>query len=177
MIRLLLSLVAVAACASAQAQIYKCPDASGRTVIQQMPCMDGVELDVRPASGASRAATPHTAAPQGDGTPMTAAERINAATDASQRERRRRNLEQIQVPRARDAIFDHRDQCARKVERLEDDQYRYVQNMYGKTHAAQRASERAALSAQCDTENRALVADYEALLAECQELEGCVGVR
>ncbi len=35
----------------AQAQVYKCPDASGRTVIQQAPCMDGQKLDVKPAMG------------------------------------------------------------------------------------------------------------------------------
>ncbi|QXL84644.1 DUF4124 domain-containing protein [Comamonas sp. NLF-1-9] len=37
--------------APAAAQIYKCPDPSGRTVIQQMPCEGGKTLDVRPASG------------------------------------------------------------------------------------------------------------------------------
>ena len=35
----------------AMAQIYKCPDASGRTVIQQMPCAGGKTMDVKPASG------------------------------------------------------------------------------------------------------------------------------
>lgn len=36
----------------AQAQIYKCPDAGGHTVIQQLPCAGGNKVDVRPASGA-----------------------------------------------------------------------------------------------------------------------------
>lgn len=35
----------------ASAQIYKCPDASGRTVIQQLPCTDGQILNIKPASG------------------------------------------------------------------------------------------------------------------------------
>lgn len=35
----------------AQAQVYKCPDPHGRTVIQQAPCTGGQELDVKPASG------------------------------------------------------------------------------------------------------------------------------
>lgn len=35
----------------AEAQVYKCPDPHGRTVIQQAPCTGGQELDVRPASG------------------------------------------------------------------------------------------------------------------------------
>ena len=41
------------ACAPAQAQVYKCKDAGGRTVMQQTPCAGGAgqKLDVRPASG------------------------------------------------------------------------------------------------------------------------------
>lgn len=39
------------AAANASAQVYKCPDASGRTVIQQMPCMGGTALDVKSANG------------------------------------------------------------------------------------------------------------------------------
>lgn len=38
--------------APAWGQVYKCPDASGRTVIQQLPCTGGQALDVKPASGA-----------------------------------------------------------------------------------------------------------------------------
>lgn len=33
------------------AQVYRCPDASGRTVIQQLPCTGGTQLEVRPAGG------------------------------------------------------------------------------------------------------------------------------
>jgi hypothetical protein len=42
--------LAVAASASA-AQVYRCPDPGGRVVIQQVPCMDGKKLDVKPATG------------------------------------------------------------------------------------------------------------------------------
>ena len=37
--------------APAWGQVYQCPDAGGRTVIQQVPCMGGKAMDVRPASG------------------------------------------------------------------------------------------------------------------------------
>lgn len=47
---MVLALMAVGS-AHAQAQIYKCPDAGGRTVIQQTPCAGGQPLKVRPASG------------------------------------------------------------------------------------------------------------------------------
>ncbi|TAN12943.1 MAG: DUF4124 domain-containing protein [Burkholderiaceae bacterium] len=36
----------------AVAQVYKCPDAAGHTVIQQLPCAGGNKMDVKPASGA-----------------------------------------------------------------------------------------------------------------------------
>ena len=35
---------ALTASASASAQVYKCPDASGRTVIQQIPCAGGAHV-------------------------------------------------------------------------------------------------------------------------------------
>jgi hypothetical protein len=44
-------LLALGAPGLAAAQIYKCPDANGRTVIQQVPCQGGQAMDVRPASG------------------------------------------------------------------------------------------------------------------------------
>lgn len=37
--------------AGAAAQVYKCPDASGKTVIQQVPCTGGKRMTVRPGSG------------------------------------------------------------------------------------------------------------------------------
>lgn len=47
----LFALSAMSLAAPAMAQIYKCPDASGRTVIQQLPCAGGKVLEVKPASG------------------------------------------------------------------------------------------------------------------------------
>ncbi len=42
----------IAGCAGpASAQVYKCPDGAGRTVIQQVPCVGGQTMTVRPASG------------------------------------------------------------------------------------------------------------------------------
>lgn len=59
MIKLGLAACAAAAwmaCAPVQAQIYKCPGPGGRTVIQQLPCVGGQKMDVRPASGHAPAA-------------------------------------------------------------------------------------------------------------------------
>lgn len=43
------------ACGAASAQIYRCPDAAGRTVIQQQPCTGGTKMEVKPASGSDSA--------------------------------------------------------------------------------------------------------------------------
>lgn len=53
-----LALAALLLAAPAWGQVYKCPDASGRTVIQQIPCTGGQAVDVKPASGQ---ATPQAA--------------------------------------------------------------------------------------------------------------------
>lgn len=52
--KLPLAIVLTLFCAgTAHAQVYKCPDGAGKTVIQQMPCAGGQTMDVRPASGHS----------------------------------------------------------------------------------------------------------------------------
>ncbi len=161
----------------AMAQIYKCPDASGRTVIQQMPCAGGKTMDVKPASGLEATRTPLQPKGTASGAkPMTEAERLNALSDQSARERRRGDLEEIFVPRARAATYAHRDDCKRRQDNLRAGQYEYRQNLYGKTHAAQVAAEVAAVSAQCDTKDREMVADHLRLLNECHGLGGCKGM-
>lgn len=160
--------------APVQAQVYKCPDASGRTVIQQIPCSGGKKLDVRPASGKG---STKPVALRADGKPMTNAERINAATDASARKRRMQDLSQRIVPSARSNMYGHRDRCERQIADLKAGQYQYRQNLYGKTHAAQVASEMAAVSAQCDTRDRELTSNYRNLLAECKDLGACADLQ
>lgn len=51
----------VALSLSAHAQVYKCPDASGRTLIQQLPCTGGTELNVKPATGGDNLANARAA--------------------------------------------------------------------------------------------------------------------
>ena len=54
---------------------------------------------------------------------------------------------------------------------MEAEQYRYVQNLYGKTHAAQVASEMAAAAALCDTKDRELRDALAVVQQECAALE------
>lgn len=176
--KLIATLALTAACMPAMAQVYRCPDASGRTVIQQMPCAGGKEMAVKPASGHAAAPLP-VAAASGSAPatkPMTEAERLNASSDASARERRRRELQNIFVPEARAGMYAHRDRCAAEQKALQARQYEYVQNLYGKTHAAQIASEMAAKSAQCDTQDRTNLTQFNTLLQECKTLGGCAKI-
>lgn len=49
-----IGMILIASCASgAWAQVYKCPDASGKTVIQQLPCAGGKMLQDKPSTGAT----------------------------------------------------------------------------------------------------------------------------
>lgn len=178
-----IALLAVFASAgAAQAQVYKCPDASGKTVIQQFPCAGGAALDVKPASGRETKALPGATPPPPGASgalaakPMTEAERLNKLSDESARNRRKQDLDERIVPRSRAAMYRHRDDCKATIAKLKEGQYQYRQNLYGKTHAAQVASEMAAVSAQCDTKDRELTTNFNTLLNECKGLGGCAGV-
>ena len=167
----------VVACAPAMAQIYKCPDASGRAVIQQMPCTNGKKLEVKPASGQAQAPVLAPASAASDAKkPMTEAERLNALTEESARERRRMSLEERAVPGAWADIENHRGACDRMQAKLRAEQYKYEQNLYGKTHAAQMASEMAASAAQCDIRDRELNATFKRTVEACKKVGGCAAV-
>lgn len=161
-------------CAPAWAQVYKCRAADGRMVFQQAPCAGGGgQVDVRPASGPGAPAGGAPAGGQPQGQAVTEAQRIEARTQASLQQRRRRELQEFVVPGARSAIESHRQACRQRLAVLRDEQYRYVQNLYGKTHAAQKASEMAAEASQCEMKERELGAALEQALQECRALQGC----
>lgn len=166
----------VALCAPAWA-INKCTGADGKVAFQDAPCQGkGELLDVKPASGkgnSSPVAPGGTgAAAAGAAKPLTEAQRIDAQVTASQRERRRRDLEQLFIPQAKAATEQHRASCSEKQASLEASKYAYKQNLYGKTHAAQVASEMAAAAAACETRDRELKESLETLRKECDAL-GC----
>ena len=157
--------------------INKCTGADGKVSFQDAPCQGkGELLDVRPASGKGNAPV---VAPAGTDTgaagvakPQTEAQRIDAQVTASQRERRKRDLEQLFIPQAKAATEQHRASCAQKQASLDASKYAYKQNLYGKTHAAQVASEMAAAAAACETKDRELKESLEGLRKECDAL-GC----
>ena len=166
--------VLVALCAPAWA-INKCTGTDGRPVFQDAPCAGkGEVLNVRPAGGQSAGAvtigSPATA-PADSAKPMTEAQRLEALIAKSQTSRRKQDLTERMIPNAKGAIEQHRASCAQAQTDLANSQYTYKQNLYGKTHAAQMASEMAAAAANCDTKNRELQGQLDALVRECGELK------
>lgn len=153
--------------------VNKCVGPGGAVVFQDAPCDGkGETLTVRPAAGSGASAS----VPEGTGTaakPTTEAQRIERQIAESQVERRLRDLTTRLVPQADQAVINNLKSCEQEQARIKSDQYAYVQNLYGKTHAAQRASELAASASRCDMKDRELRADAEALRAECRELGGC----
>ena len=167
------TLLALALCSATPAwAINKCT-IDGQVVFQDAACPGkGETLVVRPASGASRAAAPAPA--DADSRPPSEAQRLEANIAASQKERRLRDLTAREVPGAEHAIRAHLQACQEEQAQLELAKGRYVQNLYGKTDAAQRASEQAAAAARCDTKDRELRERHARLVGECRQLGGCL---
>lgn len=153
--------------------INKCTGPNGNVVFQDTPCAgQGEEITVRPATGHAPKPPPQAAGSTPGTTPaLTNAQRINAQVDESVAERRRKDLVERYIPQSTYQREQHRTDCANRQKQLEAGQYTYKQNLYGKTHAAQIASEMAAAASQCETRDRELKEAHEALLQECVKLK------
>lgn len=144
--------------------VNKCTGTDGAVVFQDAPCSGrGESLVVKPASGV-----------QSDSTSKAAddyVERLNTNTAESRRQRLMRELQTLRIPGANQRLARHKAACAQEQRNLDAQQYRYVQNLYGKTHAAQIASEKAAAETRCANRQRELEADISGLQKELAELE------
>ncbi len=152
--------------------VNKCSGADGKVVFQDAPCAGkGQQIEVKPASGAGvpglASTAPKTASAPAVGAASTEAQRLEGLVAASQRARRAQDLRDRLLPEVEVARSRHRIGCEQKQKDLASQQYAYVQNMYGKTHAAQIASEMAATAASCETKDRELKEALDALLQEC----------
>ena len=147
------------ACASAPAlAVNKCTGPAGQITFQDAPCTgQGGAVVVRPATGAG------PAQPAGG---VTEAQRINAAIDRSAAARRVVDLDALLIPRTRQALANLHTRCTQQRAALERSQYAYRQNLYGKTHAAQIASELVQLTLDCDREEKSLTRDLRSLERE-----------
>jgi hypothetical protein len=154
------------------AAINKCTGADGRVTFQDAACAGAKSerLDVRPASGNPPASSAAQAASSSSNPPQTEAARLEGIISASQRARRSRDLKERLLPDAERDLREHRAGCEQKQKTLAAQQYIYRQNLYGKTHAAQIASEMAASAALCDTKGRELKERVDSLAKECATL-------
>lgn len=139
------------------AAVNKCTAPDGSVAFQDAPCAGkGEAVVVRPASG------PGGLAPGG----VSEAQRINAAIDRSAAARRVVELDALLIPRATQALQRHQLRCTQQRAELERSQYAYRQNLYGKTHAAQMASEMVQLTLDCEREEKALLRTLRTLEQE-----------
>jgi len=129
------------------AAVNKCTGPDGSVSFQDAPCAGkGQALVVRPASGSAGLA------PGG----VSEAQRINTAIDRSAAARRVVELDALLIPRAAQALDRHQLRCTQQRAAMERSQYAYRQNIYGKTHAAQMASEMVQLTLDCERDEKAL---------------------
>ena len=163
-----------AACPPAWA-INKCTGPDGRFTFQDAPCTSqGEKVQVRPASGHA----PMMSAPVLSGAGViikkpTEAERLNALTEASQRERRKNDLDERLVPYARAAIDYQQAECDGQLKALQSKKRAANNNLAGATWEGSISSEMTAIATRCDTRSRNLREELDALRKECWALGGC----
>lgn len=138
--------------------VNKCTWPDGRVSFQDAPCAgQGGAITVKPATGSAPA-------PVAGGS--TEAQRINAQIDRSAAARRVVELDALLIPRAAGALDAHLRRCEQERRAIENSQYAYVQNLYGKTHAAQKASELVQHTLDCERKEKDLQEQLRVLQAE-----------
>lgn len=163
------ALLAIALCAGSAHAINKCTGPDGRVSFQDAPCAGKGEV-FNPRATA-QPPTPVAANPaKSASAPQTEAQRLEGIVSNSQRKRRAQDLRDRYLPLAEDQLRDHRAACERAQEDMAAKQYIYQQNLYGKTHAAQMASEMAAAAVKCQQKEALLKDSLEALAKECAAL-------
>jgi hypothetical protein len=155
--------------------INKCTAPDGKVSFQDAPCNVGTggHIDVRPASGSAPPPAGDSIAP-GAGTPhRTEAQRLEGVLAKSQAYRRRVELESLLVPNAQAALNQTRARCDAELQTLHARKSRANNNLAGATWEASLSQEMQAVSLRCDTQQRELKDDFEALRKECTGLDGC----
>lgn len=163
-------------CAPAWA-VNKCTGPDGQVTFQDAPCTSkGGAIEVRPASGyAPATALPLALGAQAAPKKQTEADRLNALTAASQRERRKSDLDERLVPFAQDAITRQRAECDQQISALKVKKLSANNNLAGATWEGSISSEMTAVATRCDTRNRDLREEFSTLKKECVSLGGCKG--
>ncbi|MDQ0068984.1 hypothetical protein J2W34_000758 [Variovorax boronicumulans] len=166
--KLVFALLLMAAASHTSAQVFKCPDATGRMQFQQTPCSGGSggKLDVRPASGPAAAST----GSQANGAPGVGGEK-KSFTDTLAEER----LQRERWVRLNDAKLDsdrQRAACEQEQRAMASRTASSNNNLAGATRNQAIASEMQAAATTC--QNRVSGADrlVDRLQGECDRM-GC----
>lgn len=156
--------------------INKCAGLDGKVAFQDTPCVGkGEKIEVRPASGASFS-TPATPPVLEDAPKrQSEADRLNALTATSQRGRFKIELEERQVPYAREAIAKQQTQCDAQLKTLQIKKLSANNNLAGATWEGSISSEMTAIATRCSTRSQELREEYLTLKKECVALGGCKG--
>ncbi|MET3476997.1 hypothetical protein [Variovorax atrisoli] len=169
----LIALSAVAICAflgafETQAQVYKCPDASGRLALQQTPCAGGAKLEVRPASGHDPVSAPQAV---GGAAPSASASPKKGYADqlAEEREQRER---WVRMNDARLAVDRERRTCDREQADLASRKWASNNNLAGATRDNAISGEMQAAATMCAGRLRSLEAEVTRMEADCSKM-GC----
>jgi hypothetical protein len=167
-LKLLFVLCFLAAASSATAQVYKCPDSTGKLQFQQTPCVGsaGSKVEVRPASGPdpTKAAVSPAAAPGSGGEKKSFTDTL--ADERMQRERWvKLNDAKLDADRQRVACEEQQRAMASRTASSNN-------NLAGATRNQAIASEMQAAATTC--QNRVSGADrlVDRLQAECDR-QGC----
>ena len=150
--------------------VNKCTGSDGKVSFQDAPCVGGKaeRISVKPSNGVVLQ-TNNSAASK----PQSEAQRLEAQVATSVKGRRLYDLENVDYPISLKLVAQHRRDCETEQAKLKAGQFSYVQNLYGKTHASQMASEMAAASARCDLKDRQLKEQADSVKAECLRFGGC----
>lgn len=104
---------------------------------------------------------------------QTEADRLNALTAASQRDRRKVELDERLVPYAKAAIANELMQCDSQLQALQAKKRSANNNLAGATWESSISSEMGAIATRCDTRTRELREEFATLKKKCVFLGGC----
>jgi len=164
------ALTLVLCSAGTWAQVYKCPDASGRLSLQQTPCAGGAKLDVRPASGL--APSPNAVPEAAAAAPAAAAPAAKKTyTDQLAEEREQRERWQ-RLNNARLAVDRERRVCEREQQEFASQKRLSNNNLAGAARDSAISGEMQAAATMCLGRLRGLEGEVSRAEAECARA-GC----